>query len=190
LWALDNTITGTVADVDPGTVVLAKSVVGACCAALVIPLAGEPSPGLDASLSLVAIGGIGYGASLRWYLFAQRTFGVARTASVFEGAPFAGAAFAYVLGDRVAGPLFGLGALAIAAGVALHLTERHRHRHRHRALAHEHAHSHDDEHHAHRHPGVDPRVAHNHPHDHDPLVHAHEHGPDAHHAHAHEAEPG
>lgn len=192
LWSIDNAITGTVADVDPGTVVVAKSAVGATCAAVAMLIAREPAPGLDASLSLLAIGAVGYGASLRWYLFAQRSFGIARTASVFATAPFVGAALAFALGDRATGPQLGLAALAIAAGVALHVTERHRHRHLHRPLDHEHAHSHRDEHHLHAHAGAGALPAdepHSHPHHHTSQVHAHAHGPDAHHAHEHEHEP-
>jgi drug/metabolite transporter (DMT)-like permease len=188
LWAIDNTITGTLAYADPATVVFAKSVVGACCAAVAVVVSGETPPGVDASLALLAIGAVGYGASLRWYLFAQRTFGVARTASVFAGAPFIGAVLAYVLGDRIAGTVLVAGAVAIAAGIALHITERHAHRHRHRPLDHEHAHRHDDEHHAHPHAAGDV-ATHSHPHHHLPLVHEHSHGPDAHHAHEHET-PG
>jgi len=190
LWAIDNAITGTVAEVDPGTVVLAKSTVGACCSAVVVLLLREPPPGLDASLALVAIGAVGYGASLRWYLFAQRTFGVARTASVFASAPFVGAALAFALGDRAAGSQLLLALLAIATGVALHITERHRHVHQHRPLDHEHAHVHADEHHLHGHQGEAVSGSHSHPHHHEPQVHAHAHGPDAHHAHEHEPEAG
>lgn len=186
LWAIDNAITGTVADADPATVVLAKSAIGACCAALAAVLSGEPPPALDTSLGLLAIGAIGYGASLRWYLFAQRSFGIARTASVFATAPFVGAALAYALGDRPGGIPLTLGALAIAAGIWLHISERHVHPHRHRPLDHEHAHRHDDEHHAHAHAGFDDPGAHSHPHHHAPLTHAHTHGPDTHHVHEHD----
>ncbi len=186
LWSIDNAITGTVADVDPGTVVLAKSAVGATCAALAVIISREPPPGLDASLALVTIGAVGYGASLRWYLYAQRTFGIARTASVFASAPFVGAALAFALGQREAGPQLPLAALAIVTGVILHITEQHRHRHRHRPLDHEHAHTHLDEHHVHPHTDAAVANSHSHPHHHDPQVHAHAHGPDAHHAHEHE----
>jgi drug/metabolite transporter (DMT)-like permease len=185
LWSVDNAITGTVADVDPGTVVLAKSAVGASCAAIAVLVLREPPPGIDASLALVAIGAVGHGASLRWYLYAQRTFGVARTASVFASAPFVGAATAFALGDRGAGTQLPLALAAIAAGVLLHLTEHHGHRHRHQPLDHEHAHTHGDDHHLHAHPGDIAAEPHSHPHHHEGHVHAHAHGPDAHHAHAH-----
>jgi hypothetical protein len=57
----------------------------------------EPLPKLTAALDLLAVGAIGYGLSLRFYLLVQRAFGAARTGSVFAFAPFIGA-----LGGRVA----------------------------------------------------------------------------------------
>jgi drug/metabolite transporter (DMT)-like permease len=186
LWAIDNAVTGTVADADPAAVVFAKCAAGAAGSALLALVTREPFPAPAAALALLAIGAVGYGASLLWYVRAQRSFGVARTASVFAAAPFVGAALALALGERGGGIAFVCGAAAVAAGVWLHVSEQHAHEHRHAALRHEHAHRHDDEHHAdHEHPET---VVgwHNHPHAHRSLVHAHPHAPDLHHGHGHE----
>lgn len=185
LWAVDNALTGSVAGADPGSVVVLKSSIGITGSFALALLSREPWPSSAAALALAAIGAAGFGASLRWYLLAQRQIGVARTASLFAAAPFAGAAIAYGLGDRAAnGPACALAAVLIALGIAAHVRERHAHRHGHSATAHEHAHTHDDGHHDHIH---DPAQAgaHSHPHEHPPLVHEHPHAPDVHHRHDH-----
>ena len=186
LWAIDNLFTGSVADVDPGTVVVAKSALGAFGASLVALLVHEPAPSLSVAAALVAIGAVGYGASLQWYLVAQRGFGVARTASVFAAAPFVGAAIASLIGEGRAGVSIAISAALMAAGVVFHLTERHAHSHAPDPLEHEHAHTHDDFDHDHIHV---PEVSgsHSHRHRHEGLFHAHPHAPDLRHRHHHGA---
>lgn len=186
-WGLDNAWSRPLAERDPGQVVLAKAALGAACAATVAVLRGEPLPGWAQAAGLMAVGATGYGLSLRLYLLAQRHFGAARTGSVFALAPFFGAAAAWALGERGAGPMWWVGAALMLAGVLLHLLERHAHAHDHLPLAHEHAHTHDDGHHLHHHNPM-PGGAHSHWHQHDPMRHTHAHVPDAHHLHAHGAE--
>ncbi len=185
-WALDNTLTRPLADLDPTEVVRWKGTLGAGAAATLSVILHQPFPRLDATLALLACGATGYGVSLRLYLLAQRRIGAARTGSIFALAPFVGAGAAWLLGDRsgdattlLAGALFGL-------GVYLHLSETHGHRHQHAPSEHEHLHRHDDGHHDHVH---DPAVpgAHSHLHRHDARTHEHPHAPDLHHQHEHES---
>ena len=183
-WGMDNAWSRPLAERDPGQVVLAKAALGATCAGMVAALSGEPLPGGAQAVGLLAVGATGYGLSLRLYLLAQRHFGAARTGSVFALAPFFGAAAAWALGERGAGPLWWAGAALMLAGVLLHLLERHAHAHEHGPLAHEHAHTHDDGHHLHPHDPL-PAGPHSHWHQHDPMRHTHAHVPDAHHQHAH-----
>jgi drug/metabolite transporter (DMT)-like permease len=183
-WGVDNTLSRTLAERDPGRVVLAKCALGAAASACIAWAAGERGPGVAAGAALLVIGAGGYGLSLRLYLLAQRAFGAARTGSVFAFAPFIGALLAYLLGDRSLSPTLGLGAAAMLAGVLLHLSESHGHLHDHEAMTHEHAHGHDDGHHLHRHETM-PAGPHSHPHQHPPLRHAHPHVPDLHHGHSH-----
>jgi hypothetical protein len=134
--------------------------------------------------ALALCGALGYGASLSLYLQAQREIGAARTGSIFAAAPFVGAALAWAMGQRAAGPAtFAAGAF-FAAGLWLHLTERHEHRHTHGAVEHDHAHSHGDPHHDHPH-DRSPSGEHSHPHRHEPTTHIHPHGLDVHHRHRH-----
>ena len=183
-WGADNTLSRALAERDPGQVVLGKAAIGAAATAALAVMFGEPLPSAGAALALFAVGASGYGLSLRFYLLAQRAFGAARTGSVFAFAPFIGAGFAIVLGDRSGTWVMAIGGALMMLGVALHLMESHGHEHSHEALAHEHAHDHDDGHHDHSH-AVTPTGPHSHPHVHEPRRHAHAHVPDAHHRHVH-----
>jgi drug/metabolite transporter (DMT)-like permease len=187
-WGVDNTLSRGVADRDPGQVILIKATLGMLCTAALATAFKEPLPRATNALGLVAVGASGYGLSLRFYLLAQRTFGAARTGSVFAFAPFIGALGAFALGQR-SGTMWMLCAgFLMLLGVLLHLTETHAHAHSHEALAHEHAHRHDDGHHDHDHDlghALLPSGTHSHWHQHAPLSHAHAHVPDAHHGHKH-----
>jgi drug/metabolite transporter (DMT)-like permease len=183
-WGIDNTLSRALAERDPSQVVMAKGALGACATVTLATIAGEPLPALTTALALLAIGASGYGLSLRFYLLAQRAFGAARTGSVFAFAPFIGAVFAVLLGDRSFGWMMGVGSVLMLAGVLLHLAESHGHEHEHEALEHEHAHRHDDGHHDHAHEPM-PAGTHSHRHAHAPLRHVHPHVPDVHHTHRH-----
>lgn len=193
-WGVDNTLSRGVADRDPGQVVLVKATFGVACTSTLALLLHEPLTSAAKALGLLAVGATGYGLSLRFYLLAQRSFGAARTGSVFAFAPFMGAVGAFALGDRSGtGLLLGAGALMLL-GVGLHLMESHEHEHTHEVLEHEHAHSHgngegDGHHdHGHCHDNVHsdkPTGSHSHWHRHERLTHAHPHAPDVHHAHGH-----
>ncbi len=184
-WALDNTLTRPLADLDPRAVVFWKALAGASMSAAAALVARDRWPAPPAIAALVACGTAGYGLSLRLYLRAQRILGAARTGSLFAVGPFVGAVVAFALGDRIGGAFVGAAAGCFLAAVWLHLTEKHGHAHRHAPLEHEHAHRHDDGHHGHAH---DPEVLgeHGHLHWHEPTEHSHPHGADLHHRHEHE----
>jgi len=183
-WGVDNTLSRGVADRDPGQVVWAKALLGSVATGVLALASSEALPGWTNALALLAVGATGYGLSLRFYLLAQRTFGAARTGSVFAFAPFVGAAGAFALGERSGSALMAVGGGLMALGVLLHLMERHTHAHTHEAQEHEHAHSHEDGHHLHTHHPM-PTGTHSHWHTHTPIRHAHPHVPDAHHLHRH-----
>jgi drug/metabolite transporter (DMT)-like permease len=183
-WGTDNTLSRALAERDPGQVVMSKSALGTAMTGVTAFLLREPMPDWTASLSLMVIGALGYGMSLRVYLLAQRAFGAARTGSVFAFAPFIGALVALALGERSLSIGMAAGGLLMLGGIVLHLSESHLHLHEHGATEHEHAHSHDDGHHDHTHEPM-PTGSHSHPHRHAPLQHSHSHVPDAHHTHRH-----
>jgi drug/metabolite transporter (DMT)-like permease len=183
-WAVDNTLSRALADLDPGRVVLGKATVGVVCSFVVAAATGETALSSANGVGLFLIGAIGYGLSLRFYLLAQRALGAARTGSVFATAPFIGAVIAFGLGERGLSPWLLGGAALMVAGIVLHISERHEHKHEHEALEHEHAHTHDDEHHTHIHAQI-PIVAHSHRHRHELVTHSYSHMPDLHHVHKH-----
>lgn len=185
-WALDNTMSKPLALLDPSNVVAAKSAIGATLSVAAALVLGDRWPALPAAITIALLGAVGYGLSLRLYLRAQRELGAGRTASVFASAPFCGALVASFLGEP-AGWIAGGGALFMAAGVFLHVTEEHAHAHRHDAVEHAHAHRHDDGHHEHVHDPM-PEGEHTHVHRHGVVEHAHAHVPDVHHEHTHAAD--
>jgi drug/metabolite transporter (DMT)-like permease len=183
-WALDNSLTRPLADLDPTHVVRWKAGLGALLSFALSLALRQQLPEAIPAVALLVCGATGYGFSLRLYLLAQRQIGAGRTGSIFAIAPFAGAAAAWAMGDRApALPTLGA-AFLFGIGVYLHMTEKHGHLHTHEPVEHEHAHRHDDGHHDHAH---DPPVAgeHSHPHRHEERTHAHPHAPDAHHQHRH-----
>lgn len=183
-WGVDNTLSRGVAERDPAQVVGVKAVLGALCTGALAALLNEPLPEATRAAGLLAVGATGYGLSLRFYLLAQRTFGAARTGSVFAFAPFIGALGALAWGERLGGWPTLLAGVLMLAGVVLHLTEVHAHEHTHGMMEHEHAHRHDDGHHDHVHQPM-PVGMHSHGHVHQRLTHTHPHVPDALHGHGH-----
>lgn len=184
-WAIDNNLTRRISVGNPAKIAAIKGLVAGAvnvCASVI--LGGTfPPPTLLAGAALVGL--VGYGISLVFFVIALRNLGAARTSAYFSTAPFIGAALSLALLGDSPDAFFWAAALLMAAGVALHLTERHHHPHSHEALVHTHAHIHD-EHHEHRHDfdwnGAEPHI---HPHEHEPLSHAHPHFPDIHHRHGH-----
>jgi drug/metabolite transporter (DMT)-like permease len=183
-WALDNTLSRPLSELDPRQVVIGKGTLGAILAFTVALVQAEPLSSITAVAGVLACGAIGYGGSLRLYLRAQRILGAARTGSVFAIAPFLGTVVALALGEPSGGLATAMGGLLMAIGVYLHLTEEHDHDHLHEELTHDHPHRHDDNHHDdHSHPELLPGVVHAHPHTHRPRSHRHAHGEDIHHQH-------
>ena len=183
-WAADNVIGSTLAERDPAQVVLAKGSAGAALSLGLAWALHEPWPSPIVALSLAFCGALGFGASLRLYLRAQRQIGAARTGSIFAAAPFLGALVASAFGEPTGGAWTIVAGALCATGVLLHLTERHEHRHVHEVLVHDHPHTHDDGHHDHMHAGP-PDGPHSHLHRHEAITHTHPHAPDVHHRHGH-----
>lgn len=187
-WAVDNNLTRKVSLADASWIAMVKGLAAGSTNLVLAQLLGAAWPAPAVVAGAAAVGFASYGASLALFVVGLRELGTARTGAYFSVAPFFGAVLAIVLlGEPVTVPLVVAGVL-MAAGVALHLTERHEHRHAHEALEHTHEHVHGagDLHHDHAHePPVPPGTRHSHPHRHEPMVHTHPHFPDAHHRHEH-----
>jgi drug/metabolite transporter (DMT)-like permease len=122
-WAADGVVGRPLSERDPAQVVLAKGALGAMLSFLLARAFGESWPAASASGLLIACGAVGYGASLRLYLGAQRAVGAARTGTIFAAAPFIGASVAWAMGERAGGATTIAAAALCAVGVALQLTE-------------------------------------------------------------------
>lgn len=182
-WAVDNTITARLDTFTPAQITLAKGIVAGSVNLLIGVAAGGHLPAA-ATAAALAVGGVGYGASIMLWISGARELGAARGQIIFAAAPFVGAVLSWlVLHEAVHGTTLAAGLLA-AAGVGLVLRSSHRHLHRHEPQAHEHEHDHLDPHHTHGH--GEPAVgSHTHLHRHQPLEHRHPHVPDLHHRHRH-----
>ena len=184
-WGIDNNLTRKVSAGDPVQIAAIKGV-GAGIVNLGIAFArGAERPDASTILASGALGLVGYGISLTFFVLALRSLGTARTGAYFSIAPFVGAAISFpLLGELPTLGFFAAAAL-MAAGVWLHLTERHEHEHIHEPIEHDHLHTHDA-HHQHGHTPEDPAgEPHSHSHRHDVLTHTHAHYPDIHHRHVH-----
>lgn len=184
-WALDNNLTRRISAADAAQIAGIKGLVAGLVNLGIAYSLGNSFPGATLVCSAAVVGLLGYGVSLMLFIVALRHVGAARASAYFSLAPFCGAALALVLLHEPVGALFWLAALLMAAGIALHLSERHAHTHSHEPLAHSHSHTHD-EHHQHAHDSTDDGPEpHTHFHVHAPLLHSHPHYPDIHHRHTH-----
>lgn len=178
-WALDNNLTGTLAERDPLQVAAVKgSAAGACNLGLAL-LLGARVPGAARMGAIAAIGAVSYGASLAFYLMSLRRLGAARTAMFFGLAPFFGALLAVSVLKEPLTPALAIAAALMALGTWIGTGDGHEHLHAHEQ-AHEHLHVHDEHHGHHARPVAGP---HSHPHSHAGLSHSHPHEPDIHHRH-------
>jgi drug/metabolite transporter (DMT)-like permease len=184
-WALDNNLTRRISAADAAQIAGIKGLVAGLVNLGIAVSLGYRFPDGTLMFSAAVVGLLGYGVSLMLFIVALRHVGAARASAYFSLAPFCGAALALVLLHEPVGATFWLAALLMAAGIALHLSERHAHLHSHEPLAHSHPHTHD-EHHQHAHDNdYDGHEPHTHFHVHAPLLHSHPHYPDIHHRHTH-----
>lgn len=184
-WAIDNNLTRKVSATDAVFIAGSKGLIAGVTNLGLAFVLGATLPSTPLLLSAMAVGFLGYGLSLVFFVLALRGLGTARTGAYFSTAPFMGAMVALIFLGEPTTPAFWIAAILMATGVWLHLTERHEHDHRHERLEHRHPHLHD-EHHRHVHaPDEETPEPHDHWHVHEPVTHQHPHYPDIHHRHDH-----
>lgn len=182
-WAIDNTTTANLDVFTPQQITLVKGAV-AGSANLAIGLAAGGAVDARTAVLALAVGAVGYGASISLWISGARLVGAARGQLIFALGPFVGAALSWVLLDESLAVRSVLAFLVAALGVLLVVRSGHEHEHCHDALDHDHEHVHDDGHHDHEHAdGFRGRHAHHH--EHASVVHRHVHVPDLHHRHDH-----
>ena len=184
-WGLDNNLTALVDGYTPAQTTLAK---GVCAGSLNLALAfvfEAPELSWGTALGALAVGALGYGASIVLYIQGAQHLGATRSQILFSTAPFLGGFLAWtVLREPVQASQLVAVAVLIPA-LWLLLSVRHEHEHAHEPQTHTHSHRHDDGHHGHTHPGEPDSLRHTHEHSHERSVHAHPHEPDLHHRHEH-----
>jgi len=184
-WAIDNNLTRKVSASDAVFIASTKGLLAGLANCTVALWMGINLPAAQISLMAMAVGLLGYGISLVFFVLALRGLGTARTGAYFSTAPFIGAATSLLLFGETASTAFWIASALMGLGVWLHLTETHEHEHTHELLEHSHVHTHD-EHHQHQHEaGVNQTGPHAHWHRHTPMHHKHPHFPDIHHQHSH-----
>jgi len=184
-WGIDNSVTARIDQLSPEQITFTKGAV-AGTVNVILGLVIATAAGIEPRqiLAALAIGALGYGASITLWVKGARDLGAARGQVIFATAPFIGAILSWTALHESISLVQVLAVPLAAAGAALSLRTSHEHAHRHVPLDHKHEHTHDDDHHDHVHAGA---VAdrHTHRHHHDPVEHVHDHVPDLHHGHAH-----
>ena len=190
-WGVDNNFTVRISLKDPKRIVAIKGIAAGAFSLLLGLSLGRPFPTLLPVLWALALGSVGYGASIALFVQSLRRIGAARTGALFGIAPFVGVALSLLIFRQLPQiPFFLTLPLMILAAVLL-AREKHEHDHTHTGEAHTHSHKHDDAHHEHDHSVRDHETAsqHVHKHTHGDLAHAHPHKPDPHHRHEHREAP-
>lgn len=184
-WAIDNNLTRKISSANPLQISFFKCLIAGLTNTSLAFLYIRELPDIKTCLFASAVGFIGYGLSLVFFVLGLRHIGAARTGAYFSLAPFIGAGIAIaLLGDHVS-TQFVIASIFMGVGIWLHIIEYHAHKHQHDAMRHSHSHTHD-EHHLHKHQPGDPAgEPHSHSHKHLPSTHSHPHFPDIHHQHKH-----
>jgi drug/metabolite transporter (DMT)-like permease len=122
-WALDNNFTKQVAFIEAPVLAALKGltagVVNVCLATIV----GQHLPSIGQIGISAAIGFIGYGLSLVFFIHSLRRIGTARTSAYFSTAPFVGALLSLAILREQLGLRMAIAGCLMAIGVYLHLTE-------------------------------------------------------------------
>ncbi|HJN77084.1 MAG TPA: DMT family transporter [Myxococcota bacterium] len=184
-WGLDNNLTAIIDGFTPEQSTFAKGLVAGSFNLGLAMLLGHDLPGWTSLIATLAVGALGYGASIVLYIRGAQHLGATRSQMLFATAPVFGLAGAWlVLGEPI--ELVQIAAAAVlAVALVVMLRARHAHRHTHASTVHTHLHRHDDGHHDHAHEDFPAEGWHTHEHEHGPLAHSHPHQPDLHHRHHH-----
>ncbi len=123
-WGIDNNLTRKVSHANPLQIVQIKGMVAGPVNLVLAVSVGGSIPPAAAVVAAMAIGFIGYGLSIAFFILALRKLGSARTGAYFATAPFVGAVAAViVLREPVTLQLVVAGCL-IAGGLWLYATEQ------------------------------------------------------------------
>ena len=174
-WGVDNAITANLTAFTPAQITTAKGVVAGTVNLLIgLTLFGGATTEMHTVVAALALGAVGYGASIMLWIAGARSIGAARGQAIFATAPFIGVVLAWpIVGERVnqkSTVALVLAALGVTIVSRQHLPPRHQHH----AVTHTHTHRHDDLHHTHEHhDAITTAGPHRHTHTHSASTHQH-----------------
>ena len=184
LWGIENNLTRKLSIKDPLQVVVLKGFGSGAGTLLVTVVWGSFTAPVLPILGALLLGFVAYGASIYFYVRAQRYLGASRTSAYYAAAPFIGTLLSFLILREPISLFFLTAVVVMLAGVGLAFSEQHEHLHFHMQETHDHRHSHTDAHHNHDH-SDGYQGEHSHHHTHEKLQHEHPHLPDVHHQHVH-----
>jgi drug/metabolite transporter (DMT)-like permease len=123
-WALDNNVSGRLAQRDVFAMVRVKSTCAGIITTLIAIAIGKEYPSAGVVAGAVAIGALSYGISLILLYSSMRSIGAARAATLFGTAPFWGAAFSAMAFADARSWVLLPAALGMALGVWVITAER------------------------------------------------------------------
>ena len=181
-WGIENNCTRVLSTKSALEIVTIKGIFSGLGSLIVALLLQESFPSLIYVAFGLILGFFSYGLSILFYILAQKDLGAAKTSAYYSIAPFLGAGFGLLLGERPAVQFYIALAIMVVSAVLMvkdtislqhtHLhNHTHIHEHFHDGVSHTHEHTHSHEHthihgencegHSHNHSDMDD---HNHTH--------------------------
>lgn len=118
-WGLENNCTRKLSSRNPVEIVMVKGLFSGLGAGIVALFMGETLPALLPTVLTLLLGFCAYGLSIRFYVYAQRTLGAAKTGVYSAIAPFFSAILCVILFDDPCSIQFFAAFLLMLAGVCL-----------------------------------------------------------------------
>jgi drug/metabolite transporter (DMT)-like permease len=122
-WAIDNNFTNQVKSIDAPILAAVKGLSSGIVNVTLALIVGQTFPTIGKTAVAAAIGFVGYGLSLVFFILSLRRIGAARTSAYFSTAPFVGAALSLAFLHEPMHLRLGIAGALMAVGVYLHLTE-------------------------------------------------------------------
>jgi EamA-like transporter family. len=118
-WGLENNCTGAISEKDPFVTVAIKGLGSGSLALLPVLLSGIRPEGMLYPVLAMALGAVTIGASLIFYITAQKGLGAARTSAAYGISPFIGALISFLIYRNSPGLQFLIATAVMATGCLL-----------------------------------------------------------------------
>lgn len=118
-WGFENNCTKMISNKDSTEIVVIKGFFSGLGSLAIAFAAGESLPALKWICSILLLGFVSYGLSIKFYIMAQEHLGAAKTSAYYSIAPFLGAAMGIILLQEKPGPQFFIALFIMAAATVL-----------------------------------------------------------------------